>query len=707
MAEPRYHCRVDSLGSSTLSGMGRTTKAVLRFGALWSLAFVLGCDSRTDELDTGQISNGVERPWILLVTLDTTRADRLGVESGSEATPHLDALARRGVYFSAAYSTVPTTLPSHVSMMTGVYPATHGVRENARHLREGQVLLAERLGELGYGRAAFVSGYPLAEQFGLGRGFERYDDEFGAEAVERRGAATVDAALAYLEEVGSGPQFAWVHFYDPHEPYDPPEPFRSRFSGDPYLGEIASMDREVGRLIEGFESLVGPGGGKILVIADHGEGLGDHGEALHGNLLYQETMRVPLIVAGAGIEAGRVAGSVSSRRVFDTVLSWAGEESGRSLLSEVAEPVLGEAMKPFLQYGWQPQVMAVEGAIKVIRSGALEVYDLSADPGETTNVEGAVEWSRELREALRSYPFVPESVEPAQAAQVSQEDRERLASLGYVGWEGSSALREGAPSPREMTHLFADLDRGSGLFVRGHYAEAIETFRTVLERDPNNLMVALRLAVAHSVQGQDERATRYFERARKIDPSSLDVRHYQALHYCRRGRWQEAEPLLVSVVAQMAKKLPALECLVRVRQEQERLDEAATLLERVIALQAAPGPSLAELGMLRMALQDTQGAIPAFEQASSLLGANFAHSLELGVCYMADRRFEEARAALDAVSKNHPGGPMALFKRAQVSVLLREADSAERVRSAYRVADPRLRALIESESLFQGLAWRQ
>ncbi len=678
----------------------------------WSLlgllvgALALGSCSAESPRVSELAAESARRPSILLVTLDTTRADRLGLESGSEATPQLDALARRGIYFSAAYSTVPTTLPSHVSMMTGVYPAEHGVRENARHLGEERVLLAERLGELGYRRAAFVSGYPLAAQFGLGRGFESYDDELGAQGVERSAAATVDAALAHLSQAGDGPQFVWVHLYDPHEPYDPPEPFRSRFPEDPYLGEIANMDGEVGRLIEGFEARVGAAGGKILVIADHGEGLGDHGEALHGNLLYQETMRVPLIVAGSGIEAGKVARPVSSRRVFDTVLDWAGEAMPHSLLSAWTEPVMGEAMKPFLQYGWQPQVMAVEGDLKVIRSGELELYDLSTDPGETKNVEGEVEWSRELRRALRDYPFVPEPAQVAQSAQVSQQDRERLASLGYVGWEGRSVLREGAPSPREMTHLFADLDRGSGLFVRQRYAEAIETFQRILDQDPNNLMVALRLAVAHSVQGHDSQASAYYARAQAIDPSSIDVRHYQAMHFCRRGRWEQAEPLLISVVAQMPRKLPALECLVRIRQEQGRLEDAAALLGRVIALQAEPGGALVELGRVRMALEDTPGAIRAFERARSLLGERFDHSLDLGVCYMAQRRLQEARSALDAVPRTHPGYPLALFKRAQVSVLLHEADSADRVRLAYRMADPRLRSLIAEESLFRELAWR-
>ena len=683
--------------------MRGTTRTLLRVGGLWVLTVLLSCGGGLDRSDEKQAERPQGRPSILLVTLDTTRADHLGLESGSEATPNLDALARRGLYFSAAYSTVPTTLPSHVSMMTGLYPAEHGIRENGRQVGEDQVLLAERLGELGYRRAAFVSGYPLVSKSGLGRGFELYDDDFGPSVVERTAGGTIKEALAYLAREGHGPTFVWVHLYDPHEPYSALGPSNARFAANPYLAEIAWMDSALGKLIEGFESWAGSENFRILVIADHGEGRGDHGETLHGNLLYQETMRVPLIIAGSGIEPGRVTRPVSSRRVFDTVLGWAGATNSRSLLSDWSEPVMGEAMKPFLHYGWQPQVMAVDGDLKVIRSGDVEVYDLSTDPGETKNLQGTVTLSRALREAVRAYPFIPESARQTERTAVSEEDRQRLASLGYVGWEGPAVLREGAPSPREMIHLFADLDRASRFFVRRNYAEAIDSFQRVLKQDPNNLMVALRLAVAHSARGHDEQADRYFARARAIDPSSVDVRHYQAMAYCQRGRWEDAEPLLVSVVAQMPKRLPALQCLSRVRHYQGRFSDAATLLERVAALQEAPGPTLLEVGRLRMFAQDTAGAIRAYEQASSELGSEFGHFLDLGVCYMAEGRFVEARAALERVSINDSRSPMVLFKRAQLSVLLNEPDSAERIRQAYRFADSRVRYLIEHESLFKGI----
>ena len=682
-----------------------------------ALALILGaCSPSPPEPPTPEPTpSTTPPPSILLVTLDTTRADRLGYDGGPAATPALDALAARGVVFSQAYSTVPTTLPAHASMMTGLYPAEHGVHENARVLTPDLPLLAPQLQELGMATAAFVSGFPLAARFGLARGFDHYDDDFG-DGAERTAGDTTDRALAYLKGAGAGPLFLWVHYFDPHEPYAPPEPFATDYTADPYLGEIAFMDHQLGRLLEAFEGRFDDT--RVVVAGDHGEGLGDHGEALHGNLLYQGVMRVPLIVAGTGIPVAVRDDPVSIRRIAGTVQAWAGSpapgspapgspapgDSTDSLLSATPETVLGEAMKPFLQYGWRPQVMAVRDRIKVIRSGDVEVYDLDADPGETRDLAGEAEVDPEIRRALRDYPL------PAAGAvddgTLSREDRERLASLGYVDWQGRPPIRDDAPSPKDRSHLFADLDLGSGLFVRRRYDEAARVFERVLEQDPHNLMVALRLAVAHSVTGRPQRALELFERAREIDPGSVDLRHYLAMHHFRAGAWGDAAALFESVLAEMPDRLPALESLARIRQRQGRIDDATFLLERAVTAGAGAG-SLLLLGDLRMAGGDTPGATAAFEQARDALGGDaFPRFLELGVLYLTGRRLGEARECLDRIDPDHPGYPMALFKRAQVSVLLGEPDAAARIRRASEKADATTRRLIESEALFRDMAPR-
>ncbi len=644
-----------------------------------------------------------ESPSILLITLDTTRADALGLESDAVVTPEMAALAARGLLFTQAYSTVPTTLPSHTSMMTGLYPAGHGIRENGRRVSEKLDLLSGSLKESHYTTAAFVSGFPLASEFGLARDFDLYDDEFGEGRTERTAGETTDRALAFLK-TGKAPLFLWVHYFDPHEPYEPPEPFRTRYAGNPYLGEIVYMDEQVGRLVVGFNERLGAGAWRIVVVGDHGESRGDHGETLHGNLLYQGAMRVPLILAGSEIEPGVVERAVSVRQIFGTVLDWAGMGRQGGLLEEVDEPVLAEAMKPYLQYGWQPQFMAVEDGIKVIRSGETEVYDVRADPAEIENLAGQIELEPSLRQALSAYADEALSDRGAAGENLSQESREKLASLGYFGSEGRPALRDDAPSPKDMVHLYRDLDIGASLFIRREYEQAIPVFARVAEADPQNFMVALRLAVAYSVVGNETAAMESFARAREIDASSVDLRHYQAMHHFRNQKEDLAQPLFESVLVQMPDRLPALEALAQIYTRQGRIDDATRMLERVVRIKESPGLELARFGELRMAVGDTAGAIRAFERSRGILGEQFTYNLELGVAYLANRQLSEAAASLDRVSPFHPGYPMALFKRAQVSVLLGESDRVARVHLAYAKADNATRPLIESEQLFRDIS---
>jgi len=646
------------------------------------------------------------RPSILLVTLDTTRADCMGFESADVETPALDALAARGTRFSQAWTTAPMTLPSHTSMLTGLYPSQHGIHENSRFLDESRPLLAERLRGAGYSTAAFISGYPLKRQFGLARGFDHYDDDLGKGNAERAAGPTTERALSYLQTLPRGPLFIWVHYFDPHDPYAPPEPYRSRYPSSPYLGEIAFMDQEVGRLVEAFEVRNAGLASRILVVGDHGEGLGDHGELLHGNLLYQGVTRVPLIATGSGIPVAVVETAVSTRRVFDTILAWTGLASGFDLLAPEEEIVMGEAMKPFLQYGWQPQVMAVRGSVKVIQSGVFEVYDPRTDPAESADLSGSVEIDHEILNAIRDYQVVPSMDGQASPASLTKEAREQLAALGYVGWDSPAPLRENAPIARNMTYLFADLDKGSALFAREEYEASIGVFEGVLAQDPMNLMVVVRLAVAYSVLGNEARAEQLFERAREIHSGNIDLKHYIAMHRFRFGHWDAAATMFEEVLDAMPHKLPALEALARIREKQGRFDEAARLMERIIPLKESPAPEWIRLGELEMAMTDTPGAIRAFEEARRLQGDAFDRYIELGVCYLAAQRPVEAAQALDRVPRDHPGYAMALFKRAQVSVLLGEPDWQNRVRLAYEVADPDIRRLIENEPLFQGMTPR-
>jgi len=663
----------------------------------WAL-LVAGCG--TAEHKSPQAAGTVAvRPSILLVTLDTTRADSVGPEAIGIQTPSFNALAARGVRFRQAYAAVPETLPSHVSMMTGVYPASHAVHENARHLSTTQVVVADRLRQAGYRTAAFVSSFTLARRFGLARGFDTYDDALPAGAAERASRDTTDAALAYLGQPSAQPLFLWVHYFDPHYPYTPPEPFRSQFANKPYLGEVAAMDAQLARLVAAFEQRA-QGPVAMVIVGDHGEGLGEHGEAQHGNLLYQSTMHVPLIVLGPGVMPGVSDAPVSTRRVFHTLLDWAGVQAPLSLRRAETEVVVGEAMKPFLEYGWQPQVMAVDGRHKSILAGRVEIYDVSADPAEARDLSANDSLRPAVPRALRDYP-VPSPATSRPPENLDEHARRSLASLGYVNATATPEVRKGAPRPADMVALFDVIEKASGLFVAEEYARAIPLLGRILAADPFNLDAALRLATAHSSLGHEAKALEMFKKAAAISPTSPDVRTYLALHYARGTQWELAVPLLEKVVADAPERLPALEALAMVRERQGRMEEAVGLRQKIYALRTPTRHELVELGELEMGVGQTAPAIESFERARALDPGQFTHDFELGLLYLDARRFADARDALDRVPTSHPEYAMVLYKRAQVSVLLNEPDREARIQRARQRSDATTRALIEKERLFQ------
>ncbi|HEX6324408.1 MAG TPA: tetratricopeptide repeat protein, partial [Vicinamibacterales bacterium] len=441
-----------------------------------------------------------------------------------------------------------------------------------------------------------------------------------------------------------------------------------------YLGEIAAMDEQLGRLVQAFEQHASRRGvaPAIVLAADHGEGLGDHGESTHGNLLYQSTMHVPMVIAGPGVASGVDDAPVSTRRIFHTLLDWAGLDATLSLRTpeppnpRTTEIVLGEAMKPYLEYGWQPQIMAVEGTHKAIVAGRTELFDVRADPGETRNLGAGGNLPASIRKALDDYP-VPTPGQASRPANLSEEAQRNLASLGYVGSTAAPVVRRDAPRPADMVALFDDIERASTLFVRQQYAGAIPVLQRILAKDAHNLDAALRLATSYSSLGRNAQAVEAFRKASAIAPQSADVRLYLALHYARTDEWERALPMLERLVTEMPDRVPAWQTL----------------------------------GELSMRAGRTDAAIAAFERTRALVGPAFRHDLELGVLYLAARRLPDSRQALDRVLAARPDHPMALFKRAQVSALLDEPDTAARIAAARRHADATTRPLIEAERLFK------
>ena len=345
---------------------------------------------------------------VLLVTIDTLRADRVGAY-GSRAglTPTLDRLAAEGVRIDRAYAHVPLTLPSHTTLMTGALPFTNGVRDNGSFRFDGQrPTLATALKGAGYRTGAFVASFVLDARFGLNAGFDDYDDRNGSRSaggdlavLERRADDMVDAALAWIGPASPAatPWFAWLHLYDPHDPYDPPEPFKSRLAGDAYGGEVAFADAQIGRALQTLRERGQLDRTLVVVAADHGESLGEHQERTHGLFVYDATTRVPLLLwAPAALAPAVVRGPVGLVDVMPTVLDLVGvprcpATGAVSWPAARGQPVEDrdvylEALNANLTRHWAPLTALVAGTMKFIDLPEAELYDLAADPGETRNL---------------------------------------------------------------------------------------------------------------------------------------------------------------------------------------------------------------------------------------------------------------------------------------------------------------------------------
>ncbi len=518
---------------------------------------------------------------VVLVTIDTLRADRLGCYGSSVATPHLDRIASEGALAPEATAHVPLTRPSHVSLLTGRLPFEHGIRDNVSPaVVPDTPLLAEAFKRAGFATAAFVSSVVLASESGLDRGFDVYSDRFeGARGdaqflntVQKRGDVTLAEATAWLHANHAGRMFEWIHLYDPHDPYEPPEPYASRYAGSPYDGEVAWSDELIGRLDATLNNL-GIAKDTLLVVAsDHGEGLGDHDESLHGFFAYQTTLRVPLILRGPGIPPGtRLTTTATLVDVSPTVLELAGltppgPASGRSLAAALrggvapAEPaVYAETLVPLLHFGWSDLRVVREGRFKYIQAPRPELYDLEADPGERTNlVEREARRAEAMRRALGRFL----DLERAQAQQVpaqaaSTELIEKLGALGYVGGGGAATTRTPGADPKDKIEEFRivnSLIREALLASHaGRHAESARRLRTVLTRGVASFEVHYYLARALLAAGRPAEAAPHFRSAVERQPSHAAA--WEGLADCR-ARLRDAAGAL-AVLREGQKALPS------------------------------------------------------------------------------------------------------------------------------------------------------
>ena len=412
-------------------------------------------------------SSGVLRGRnVVLVTLDTTRPDRLGCYGNRDIeTPILDRLAANGVIFSNAVATAPTTLPTHASILTGLYPHHHGARTNGLyHLAEEQFTLAELLSENGYETAAFVSAFTLSERFGLAQGFDHYDDETDAAstlvgAPERRGDRTTDRAIRWLKKTRSRPFFLWVHFFDPHQAYTPPSPVAERHEYA-YDGEIAFVDQQLGRLLKAVDA-ASEDEPLLVVTADHGEALGEHGEVSHGLFAYEATLRIPLIVhAPEALGRGHhISARVSQVDLVPTIGSLLGVEVPGQLdgvdltrAPDPERPIVAEAVEYQANYGWAGLTALYRGPLKLVDGPRPELFDLVRDPLEKNDVfAGRQREAGVLRQQLHALRGAKARLAAPSNTGLDPDDVAKLEALGYAVTPGQqSEPRTNGPDPKEM-----------------------------------------------------------------------------------------------------------------------------------------------------------------------------------------------------------------------------------------------------------------
>lgn len=503
-------------------GTRRAQAIVKSAPLLLSLALILlaGC-AREQKQEAARFDGAP----VILISIDTLRADRLPIYGykGVE-TPNLDALARDSVVFDNAWSHCPMTLPSHVSMLTGLLPTEHGVRNNAGFTWDvnAHPSLTTVMKSGGYATGAAVSSYVLRGESGMRAAFDHYDDAMPREGGsafadhQRSGDETVSAALQWLDGVSGKPFFLLLHLYEPHVPYTPPEPFRSRYA-DAYDGEIATADAAVGRFLDSLRQRNLYDGAIIVLTSDHGEGLGDHGEQQHSILLYGELLRVPLAVklpksARAGERIVKPAALVDLAPSLAALLGFTiarGKNSADLFAPASPRNIYSETIYPYVQLGWSDLRSLVNERWHYIDGPRPELYDLTRDRRETVNVlaENRREAAAFQREA-REYPpatSVESSVDPETAS--------KLASLGYIGTARQRPDPRSLPNPREAIAVLDEMQRAFALADEGKNEEAVVALRAILSRQPRLQEVRVRLAEVLASSGRRDEAIEAYRNA--------------------------------------------------------------------------------------------------------------------------------------------------------------------------------------------------
>ncbi len=669
--------------------------------ALLAFAILCGISARVARPEPS-----IPSPSVLLITIDTLRADHVACYGYAPVeTPAMDGLAAEGARFENAYAQVPITLPSHAVILTGTYPMFNGVRDfTSPGLPAGIPTLAEMLRRKGYRTAAFVSSYALNSMWGLNRGFEVYDDSVGLDPgrstdiflLERRGDRTVDRMLDWLNQQGSAPFFVWLHLYDPHSPYRPPEPYLSKYAGHPYDGEIAFDDAQVGRVFARLKELHLFDKTAVLLLSDHGESLGEHGEDEHGFFIYSATLRVPLIVKlpGDSLAAKVVSEPVGTVDVASTIAQLCGIPAaqtrsfqGRSLIRALStqpsgeeQTVYAESYYPRDSFGWHELRGLISPRGKYIDAPRPELYDLGRDPAERTNlVSSSASVAAALREKLVEFERRYSGQATSSLAKLDPETVERLRSLGYVSFQSPAATRADPhrADPKDKIGTLNRILRASDLRRAGRHAEAeerladleksepqlyvipfergendlawskprraLQEFGKALSLNPTFDQAALGLGRAHFLLGQDNLAAASLELALHLNPRNFLASLALAKVYWRQNLPEKAEPELALVVREHPELAEAHADYAIILAKLGKYREALPHFERAMAMEYRDAMLYNYLGITYAQLGEPEKAMRAYEQAVAMNPRYAPAYLNLALQYRKQNQPEKAR----------------------------------------------------------------
>ncbi len=649
---------------------------------------------------------------IVLITIDTLRADRLGTYGSSRGlTPNLDRLAAEGIRFDAAIAQAPLTLPSHATMLTGAHPARHGARTNDGFQVAPEIpLLQEVLGSAGYGTGAFIGAFPLARTNGLARGFDRYDDDFLRREdapVERRADEVAQSALEWIEEQihrrGSSERlFAWLHLFDPHTPYEPPAAEAAAHPGEPYDGEIAYTDAAIGRFLERLEALGLYDRAILVVVADHGESLGEHGERTHGMFVYDATIRVPLIVRlPGGRRAGIAVGDpVETTDLAPTLvelvdLSLPRPVDGQTLVpllqGELGDPERSTYAESYYQHvllGWSPLRVIRTSRWKFIEAPRPELYDLQNDPAELTDVLSEREALAGALQAL--LPTEESAGSNLTGSGVGADTRARLQSLGYLSGRTVRPVRPSAHAidPKDRIHVWAAIEEGLEWIVRDSGRSAA-AFERALAADPGNGLALKYLGdISYRSSRYGEAAVRY-ERAVKAGFIHPDVFVNLAAVHARLRRPDEARRALEAAVLLERNSAEIWNQLGISRATDGAFDPAREAFSRALELDPARPEPFYNLALLDRQAGNHELSLSRLRQAIERNPAYAEAHYEIGSHHQSAGRLPEALAAYEDALRNAPDYPEALFSAAHMAALVGRPDDARRRYERFlRIAPP-------------------